>query len=172
MSEKQYAAMLDFCRKTKFRKETLLRFCRRTPWLLIGIYVCFIAFLAFTRDSRIVFFIAVPAVDLVLVTILRFLLDKPRPFEVYHIEPLLKHKKGNSCPSRHTASAFIIGMACLYIYIPFGVLALCMACVVGATRVLCGVHFIRDVVIGAGISVAIGAVGFYVLPLFIAVPAF
>ena len=44
MSEKQYAAMLKFCCKTKFRKETLLRFCKRTPWLLMGIYVCFIAF--------------------------------------------------------------------------------------------------------------------------------
>ncbi len=95
MSEKQYAAMLKFCCKTKFRKETLLRFCKRTPWLLMGIYVCFIAFLAFTRDTKIVFFIAVPVIDLIFVTILRFLLDKPRPFEVYQIEPLTKHSKGN-----------------------------------------------------------------------------
>ena len=156
MSEKQYAAMLKFCCKTKFRKETLLRFCKRTPWLLMGI----------------VFFIAVPVIDLIFVTILRFLLDKPRPFEVYQIEPLTKHSKGNSCPSRHTASAFIIGMACLYVNIPFGVLTLCMACIVGATRVLCGLHFIRDVLIGAGISVVLGIIGFYVFPLFVTIPAF
>ena len=172
MSEKQYAAMLKFCCKTKFRKETLLRFCKRPPWLLMGIYVCFIAFLAFTRDTKIVFFIAVPVIDLIFVTILRFLLDKPRPFEVYQIEPLTKHSKGNSCPSRHTASAFIIGMACLYVNIPFGVLTLCMACIVGATRVLCGLHFIRDVLIGAGISVVLGIIGFYVFPLFVTIPAF
>ena len=63
-------------------------------------------------------------------------------------------------------------MACLYINIPFGILTLCMACIVGATRVLCGLHFIRDVLIGAGISVVLGIVGFYVLPLFITIPAF
>ena len=64
MNEKQYAAMLKFCCKTKFRKETLLRFCKRTPWLLMGIYVCFIAFLAFIRDTKIVLFVAVPVICL------------------------------------------------------------------------------------------------------------
>ena len=68
--------------------------------------------------------------------------------------------------------AFIIGMACLYVNIPFGVLTLCMACIVGATRVLCGLHFIRDVLIGAGISVVLGIIGFYVFPLFVTIPAF
>lgn len=172
MGEKRYAAMLQFWCKTKFRKDTLLRFCKRTPWLLMIIYACFVAYLAFTKDTRVVFFLVVPAVVLIFVTVLRFLLDKPRPFEVYKIEPLTKHAKGKSCPSRHTASAFIIGMACLYISVPFGILTLCMACIVAVTRVLCGVHFILDVLLGAGISVAIGAIGFYVLPLFITIPAF
>ncbi|MFQ9440758.1 MAG: hypothetical protein ACLR13_06820 [Acutalibacteraceae bacterium] len=35
-----------------------------------------------------------------------------------------------------------------------------MACIVGATRVLCGLHFIRDVLIGAGISVVLGIIDF------------
>ena len=172
MSEKQYAAMLRFCSKTKFRKETLLRFCKRTPWLLTGIYTALAVFLLFIRDSRVIYFIAVPAADFVFVTVLRFLLNKPRPFEVYAITPLTKHKTGNSCPSRHTSSAFILGMACLYISLPFGILTLSMACIVGATRILCGLHFIRDVLLGVGISILFGTVGFYLLPLCIVLPPF
>ncbi len=172
MSEKQYVAMLQFFCKTTFRKDTILRFCKRTPWLLMGIYICFILYLFITTDIRIILFTVVPIVNLLIVTVLRFVLDRPRPFEVYRIVPLTKHSKGKSCPSRHTSSAFIIGMACLYVNIPFGILTLCMASIVGATRVLCGLHFILDVLIGVGISVVLGVIGFYVLPIFIVLSNF
>ena len=55
MSEKQYAAMLKFCCKTKFRKETLLRFCKKNPVVIDGNLRMFYCLLAFTRDTKIVF---------------------------------------------------------------------------------------------------------------------
>ena len=172
MSGKQYTAMLQFCCKTKYRKDTVLRFCKRTPRILAGIYVCVLIFLVMIKDTSMIVFAVVPIIDFIFITVLRFLFNKPRPFEVYPIAPLIKHKKGKSCPSRHTSSAFIIGMACLYIHIPLGILTLCMACIVGVTRVLCGLHFISDVLLGAGISIVLGVIGFYVLPFFITLPAF
>lgn len=164
MGEQRYADMLRFCSKTKFRRETLLRFCKRTPWLLTGVYLGISVFLLITRDLRFVYILTVPAFVFLLVTIMRFLLDKPRPFEIYRITPLTAHSQGKSCPSRHTASAFILAMACLYVSVPFGILTLCMACIVGATRVLCGLHFLRDVLLGAAISLVLGGIGFYAVP--------
>ena len=39
---------------------------------------------------------------------------------------------------------------------------LVIAAIIGVTRVLAGVHFIRDVISGAAIGILIGVLGFFV----------
>ena len=68
-----------------------------------------------------------------------------------------KKTKGQSCPSRHTFSAFVIGFCAMYVSIPLGIVLTVMAIILAVSRVLCGVHFIRDVVCGL-VAAAIAAI--------------
>ena len=97
------------------------------------------------------------------VTLLRYFINRARPYEVLDIDPLIKkNKSGQSFPSRHAASVFIIAMAFLYIQTKIGIIMLILAAVIGVTRVLAGVHFVRDVVGGAAIGIIAGILGFFI----------
>lgn len=108
-------------------------------------------------------FTLIPLCTLILISVLRLIINAKRPYEVYDYTPTVnKNTTGKSFPSRHTVSAFIIAMAFLYINTTLGVIMLCMAAAIGLTRILSGVHFIRDVIGGAAIGIIIGILGFFV----------
>lgn len=103
--------------------------------------------------------IFVPLGVLIGVSVLRYIINEPRPYEVYGIDSVFhKQTKGKSMPSRHTASAFIIAMAVLSLNVFFGIIALAIAALITTSRVLAGAHFIRDVLAGMAISVAAGCI--------------
>ena len=64
-------------------------------------------------------------------------------------------------PSRHTASAFIISLAIFYVNAELGIAALTVSFLITLSRVLAGVHFIRDVVAAMLLSVTIGVIFFF-----------
>ena len=80
------------------------------------------------------------------------------------MKPLIpKDTKGNSFPSRHVFSIYIIAMAAWYVCPPLGVI-LCVAGVfLAAARVIGRVHFVKDVVAGALIAVGCGILSFWVI---------
>lgn len=65
-----------------------------------------------------------------------------------------------SLPSGHTAAAFIMATLIGHFYPDIYAGALIWACLIGAARILLGVHFLTDVVIGAvlGTGAATGAI--------------
>lgn len=108
--------------------------------------------------------LVIPAVTFVMVTLLRLLINRARPYEALDINPLIKkNKSGQSFPSRHAASVFIIAMAFLYVNIYAGIALLILGAVMCAARVLAGVHYVSDVVAGALISVILGVFGFFII---------
>ena len=66
-------------------------------------------------------------------------------------------------PSRHTASAFIISLAILYINTELGIAALSVSFLITLSRLLAGVHFIKDVLVAMLISVTIGVIFFFLI---------
>ena len=93
--------------------------------------------------------IMVPAVGFVLLTLVRKWINQPRPYETWGIVPLLdKDSSGNSMPSRHVFSATIISMACLHANLPVGLVLLITSALLGLVRVLGGVHYPKDVLVG------------------------
>lgn len=107
--------------------------------------------------------VAVSAVPFILVSALRAVISAPRPYEVYDLESIgltrPRHKGGNSFPSRHVFSAFLVGTLILPDVPALGAVVLVLGVYIAAYRVLVGAHFIRDAVVGAAIGVATGVAG-------------
>ena len=94
-------------------------------------------------------YILVPALGFVLLTLVRKWINQARPYETWEIVPLLdKDSSGNSMPSRHVFSATIISMACLHANLPVGLIFFVLSALLGLVRVLGGVHYPKDVLVG------------------------
>ena len=94
-------------------------------------------------------YVFVPASGFVILSFLRKKINAPRPYEEWGIKPLLdRDSPGQSMPSRHVFSATIISMACLHASLSVGVILLVLSALLGLVRVLGGVHFPKDVVVG------------------------
>ena len=99
--------------------------------------------------KQILIYVFIPATGFVILSFLRKRINAPRPYEEWDIKPLLdRDSPGQSMPSRHVFSATIISMACLHASLTMGMICLILSALLGLVRVLGGVHFPKDVVVG------------------------
>ena len=99
--------------------------------------------------KQVLIYVFIPASGFVILSFLRKKINAPRPYEVWEIVPLLdRDSPGQSMPSRHVFSATIISMACLHASLTMGMICLTLSAFLGLVRVLGGVHFPKDVVVG------------------------
>ena len=99
--------------------------------------------------KQVLMYVFIPASGFVILSFLRKKINAPRPYEEWDIKPLLdRDSPGQSMPSRHVFSASIISMACLHASLSVGVILLVLSALLGLVRVLGGVHFPKDVVVG------------------------
>ena len=99
--------------------------------------------------KQVLIYVFVPATGFMILSLLRKKINAPRPYEEWDIKPLLdRDSPGQSMPSRHVFSATIISMACLHASLSVGVISLVLSALLGLVRVLGGVHFPKDVVVG------------------------
>ncbi|MBY5035549.1 phosphatase PAP2 family protein [Streptococcus gallolyticus] len=158
--EEVYANMARFLENSPFLKKAVI-------WL--NHYITYVMYLAYPLFLLITFFqgefqwkwVLVPAVGFSLLSLVRKLINAPRPYEVYTIQPLIeKTTKGNSMPSRHVFSATIISMCFLSHHIGLGGLGLFLSVTLAVCRVLVGVHFPRDVLMGFSLGMLAGSILF------------
>ena len=99
--------------------------------------------------KQVLIYVFIPASGFVILSLLRKKINAPRPYEVWEIVPLLdRDSPGQSMPSRHVFSASIISMACLHASLSVGVILLILSVFLGLVRVLGGVHYPKDVLVG------------------------
>ena len=99
--------------------------------------------------KQVLIYVFIPASGFVILSLLRKKINAPRPYEVWEIIPLLdRDSPGQSMPSRHVFSATIISMACLHASLTMGMICLTLSALLGLVRVLGGVHYPKDVVVG------------------------
>ena len=99
--------------------------------------------------KQVLMYVFIPASGFVILSFLRKKINAPRPYEEWDIKPLLdRDSPGQSMPSRHVFSATIISMACLHTSLTMGMICLILSAFLGLVRVLGGVHFPKDVVVG------------------------
>ena len=110
--------------------------------------------------------VGVTAVGFAAVRFFRRRFNAPRPYECCAIAPLIaRDGAGKSFPSRHAFSAFAIAASWFAASAPVAVVLLVAAVVLAICRVLGGVHFPRDVVVGALIGSATGALAAFLAAL-------
>ena len=119
------------------------------------------------RDIRLIRALLVPAACFVVCTVLRPLIGRQRPYDHFAAEPVGSYRpgKGKSMPSRHTASAAAIALAVAYAF-PAPLLVVCMAMLcllIAALRVLCGQHYISDVLAALALSAVISLIGYVLI---------
>ena len=166
MKGESYKNMSAYFSETKARNTTIKALHDVLPLIMYIFYPVQLVILAINEGIGSEYFLRftlIPLCTLILISIVRAVINAKRPYEIYNYTPPVKATtKGKSFPSRHTVCAFIIAIAFLYLQTNIGVIMLLIAAAIGATRILAGVHFIRDVVSGAAISVIIGVLGFFV----------
>lgn len=103
----------------------------------------------------------VPATGFALVSVLRKLVNAPRPYEALDIDPIMhKDTKGQSFPSKHAFSSLMISL-CWLNYLPLiGAILTVGAICLAILRVIAGVHFPKDVIAADLIALALGLVIF------------
>ncbi len=134
------------------------------PLVLFLGYPIMVIYLVAVWDLRFIKVLTIPAVTFLAVTVMRILINRPRPYEKYSFTPVFpKDTKGKSFPSRHTASAFIISYAFLYICPVLGVISMVISAFLSLLRPVVGVHYVSDVLGGFLVSSLLGIVFFFII---------
>ena len=112
-------------------------------------------------------FIFIPTICFLIVTIFRKVINKQRPYEKLPIQSLIKkEKKGQSFPSRHVFSIFLIATLWFYFWKPIGIFLLIAGIFLAIVRVIGGVHFVSDVCAGAFLGIIAGGISNYIFLLY------
>ena len=164
---KNYQEWYDHIAGNVKNKPFLLRLLRTFNRLMtvvmpiVYLILLVITYLQEGLGKQVWIYVFVPASGFVILTLLRKKLNAPRPYEVWDIVPLLdRDSPGQSMPSRHVFSASIISMACLHASLYVGLILLVFSALLGLVRVLGGVHFPKDVVVGYICSLVWGVLFF------------
>lgn len=129
-----------------------------------ALYPALLLWAFWTRDSRFWRLLLVPGLSFAAVSVFRKLYNSPRPYETLDIHPLIpRDKTGESFPSRHVFSVFVIAMSWGTVSAPMGWVLGLVGVLLAATRVVGGIHYPRDVAVGAGIGILSGLIGFYLV---------
>ncbi len=139
----------------------LLHLLKLSDKLFTGImylsYPILLIILYYQKSDYLFLTILIPALSFLILSFLRDKLNASRPYEQHQINVLIpKDTKGHSMPSRHIFSSAIISM-CFFQYnetiaIIFLIITACNAMV----RVIAGVHYPKDVIIGFIIGILVG----------------
>lgn len=131
-----------------------------------GAFALLLGWACMSDPWRLVPLVGVTAVGFVAVSFFRRRFNALRPYECCAIAPLIaRDGAGKSFPSRHAFSAFAIAASWFAASAPVAVVLLVAAVVLAICRVLGGVHFPRDVVVGALIGSATGALAAFLAAL-------
>lgn len=150
-------------------KPGLLKFCivanKVGPWVYGILYGLFVLLLLPVSPMGAVRVFLVPVGSYFLVQLVSMLLVYPKPYEKFGVEPAIPEDKadGHSIPCKqaywYTMIALVFLLVLAYPYRLIGVVLLVGAVVLSVVRIIGGLHFTRDVVIGIVLAVIFAYVG-------------
>ena len=146
-----YGHVASNIKNKPFLLRSLRAFNRFMTVVMPMIYLTLLAitYLQQGLGKQVLIYVFIPASGFVILSFLRKKINAPRPYEEWDIKPLLdRDSPGQSMPSRHVFSATIISMACFHASLSVGFILLVLSALLSLVRVLGGVHYPKDVVVG------------------------
>ena len=145
-------------------KRLLRGVCALAVILAAVAYAAVVA-LGFISDWKLgVKLIVITAVPFITVSVVRRIINAPRPYEIYDFyETPPKRKTGRSFPSRHVFSSVAVGTVICFFEPWLGIIIISTGLAMGVCRVLLGIHFIRDAVAGAIIGAVSSVIGMLII---------
>ena len=129
-------------------------------WYALGLIILF-----FGGEQRFVAVGAGLAASLAGVLVFRQLKrisKRPRPYQVEpHCWAMLTTRDRFSFPSGHSMTAFSIMVSIGHFYPDLQLVLLVLALSIAASRIILGMHYLTDVVVGAAIGIALGLASLY-----------
>ena len=164
MTRDQYIRMTSRVRAVTNRLPGGAGALRLPTYACAAVYIAALFYLMLTRDIRLVRALCVPAVCFLLVTALRPVIGKQRPYDRFGAPPVGEYRpgKGKSMPSRHTASAAAIACAVIWLWPVWPVAAAMglLCAVIAGLRVLSGQHDVSDVLAALALAAAVSLAGY------------
>jgi membrane-associated phospholipid phosphatase len=165
MTKETYRKMTQPFRDHPELAKSLHRLNRILEIIVSASYVLLLAWLLWRRDAQLLRAILVPLDGVIVVSVLRYLINRARPYEKFGLEPVIKKDtRGKSFPSRHVFSAAVIALT--FFYVPqawgIGVIILLCAVLLALLRVVTGVHYPGDVIGGFAAALLCAGVGWIV----------
>jgi len=164
MTRDAYIRMTDAVRRAVSRLPGGAVWLRLPTYLCAGAYLVTLLALMLRRDVRLIRTLLVPAACFLLVTALRPLIGRQRPYDRFGAAPVgsFISGKGRSMPSRHTASAAAIALAVAYAFSSAAVSAvmLLLCALIAVIRVLSGQHYVSDVLAALALSTLLSLIGY------------
>ncbi|MGT2924045.1 phosphatase PAP2 family protein [Streptococcus caviae] len=164
---KNYAVFYENLTEPIRTRPGLIRLIKWTNSLITKLmpilYLLLLAYLCWSQKTigALGPYIIIPATAFILLSLVRRILNSPRPYEVWEIQPLItKQTKGQSMPSRHVFSATVISVCVLHETLFLGLVLLLLSLLLALCRVLGGVHYPKDVIAGYLIGLAAGSLLF------------
>ncbi|MGN0983490.1 MAG: phosphatase PAP2 family protein, partial [Gemmiger sp.] len=156
MSRQHYQAVIAWFNARPLARDALGLARKGAVALVYLLYLLLLGWLAWRCAPAFWRTLLVPAVVFLLGTALRAAIDRPRPYEALHFQPLFpKDTRGKSFPSRHCFSAAAIAAAAWRAAGPaLGLPAVLLAVIIAVSRVLVGHHYVSDVLAGLAFGAA------------------
>ncbi len=169
MKKETYQNMMKFWSEHKMLTCILHMLNQILTMLVFIAYPVLLIYFFVQKDFDVSRAIIVPLNAFIILSLVRYLVARERPYEKFETPPAVSKKtKGKSFPSRHVFSVFVIAMTyfCLSPWWGFGVILMGVGVLLAAVRVLMGVHFISDVIAGAVVGILAGVIGYILFSFF------
>lgn len=164
MTKEQYVKMTAPLREDEEKAKRVTGANQVLTGLIYFVYPLYLVSLFLEKNPLLLRSVIVPAVSFVLLTVVRRMINAPRPYEKFDMPPVIdKDTKGKSFPSRHVFSVFIIAFTIFVSYTGAGIMIALIGVAIAVIRVVGGVHEPRDVIAGAIAGIVAGIVGFWIL---------
>ena len=124
----------------------------------LALVLIFLIFWTYRNANQRWYYIFLTALSLLisrgLVTeVIRFFYHRPRPFIALNLEPLIEPSFSFSMPSGHATAFFAIAMIVFYLNPKYFGYFLVGAILMGLARIVAGVHWPLDIIVGAALGV-------------------
>ena len=164
MNKETYASLMNNIKSRPKLADFIVFANKVTTYIVYVVFGIFMTTLLIKRDDRLLRILLTTAISFFIVSVFRKIYNRERPYEKFGTKSVIeKEKKGNSFPSRHVFSSFVIAIACLYVNLMLGLSVLVISVCIAVLRVVGGVHYISDVIAGALIGVISGIIGLYLI---------